>query len=372
MARSSSLLFAACLLGTASGLAHAQQLVLKREPPRIQWSGCPAITAPEAGDAQQVQHAEQLAARATEAAILGDNAAALEHLTQAVALAPHSAALSYRRARALETLDRGDEAVAEYCRYLALPGATDVAEVEQRLAELTGADQQAVPAAAAHAYEAGIEQYDAGSLQLAEASFADAHQSAPDWSAPVFNRAIVRMALGRQDAAAEDLRTYLEMSPGASDFDVVLDLLSTIRGSTSPDPLVALATGLVVPGLGHFTTGRPVRGAVILGSATGALAVGLLTQRTEVDCLAVPVDGRCPPDQILRERVERPYLTAAIAVAAAIGIGGAIDAYRSARSRGDAAPALLRLNGQDGAALEVPGLYLDGDGARLDLLRLRF
>ena len=372
MTRSFSLLFAVGLLGAATGTVHAQQLVLKREPPRIEWSGCPQIRVPEADDARQLQQAEQLAARATEAAILGDNAAALEHLTQAVALAPRSATLSYRRARALETLDRSDEAVAEYCRYLALPGATDVAEVEQRLAQLTDADEQAVPAAAAAAYEAGIDQYDAGSLQLAEGSFADALEAAPEWGAPVFNRAVVRLALGRQDAAAADLRTYLEMSPGAADFDVVLDLLSTIRGSTSTDPLVALATGLVVPGLGHFTTGRPVRGAVILGAAAGAIAAGLLVQRSEVDCLAVPVDGRCPPDQILRERVERPYLTAALAVAAAIGVGGAIDAYRSARSRGDSAPALLRLDGQDGAALEVPGVYLDGDGARLDLLRLRF
>lgn len=363
------------LLGCLAARAGAQTLLLKREPPLVEWAGCPALPPPESTDDARRQQAESLAASATEASILGDNAAALDRLTRAATLDPASPAITYRLARTLEVLDRDDDAVAEYCRYLSLPGAADSAEVRDRLAELTQPDGIAVSAAAAQAYDTGIAHFDAGSLVQAEAAFQQALDAAPMWSAPVFNRALVLIALGRRDEAARDLRQYLEMSPGAPDFDQVLDLLSSLRGVSPYNPVAALATGLVVPGLGHFTTGRPVTGAVFLGSAAGALAVGLLTQRTEVECLATPVDGRCPPDQVLRENVERPYLTAALAVAAAIGIGGAIDAYRGARSRNAAAPEVLRFgeqNGAGGAALVLPRVHLGPDGPRLYLLRLRF
>lgn len=350
--------------------AAQQSLALKRAAPRIAWSGCGAVVSPPTVAAARQQEADALATSATQAAILGNNAAAAEMLTNAARLNPRSEAIAYRLARTLEELGRRADALASYCRFLALaPDAADAAEARERISGL--AERGGVPAAAAQEFTAGLAHYDAGRLSEAEAAFGRAFAAAPTWSDAVYNRGVTRLALGQRATGTADLRRYLELSPGAPDLGAIVDVLA-LHGGAGPapyNPSVVFVSGVLLPGLGHFTTGRVGTGMLVLGVAAGAIAAGMLVEQTEVVCLAPPVGGDCPPDQVLREEVSRPYLMPGIAVAAGAGILGAIDAVRGARRRNAEAAAGIRVGN---ATLQAPAVRLVQDGARLDLLRFRF
>jgi tetratricopeptide (TPR) repeat protein len=364
---------AACavsLAGAAAGWTDArlaaQQPGLKRDVPPITWTGCPDARTPrEVGPAQRLE-AERLAAAATQASILGDATEAANLLAQAAAIDAGSPAIAYRLARAEDDLGRAGSAIAAYCHYLTVaPDAPDAADVRARIDALASPPGLTVPAAAADAFHTGVAAYDAARLQAADSAFGRAALAAPAWADPLYNRGIVRLALDRRDAAAEDLRRYLELNPGAPDFNQVLDLLGGLRGVVAApySPVNALAAGLVVPGLGHFITDRTTTGLAFLGAAAGAVVAGLAVQRVRVECLSPTEDGVCPPDQVLDERTERPYLGAGIGVAAAVGIWGAIDAYRGARRGNDRAAAMLRV-----------GLKIQHstNGTRLEFVAIRF
>jgi tetratricopeptide (TPR) repeat protein len=368
-----------CLLIGLQAQAAAQQLEIKRDLPPIAWGGCPGSASGPAESVSQARRdqAARLAADAGQAAILGDNAAAGDLLGRAVTLDPAAPALAYRLARTLEELRRRDDALAEYCRYLSIAGdAPDTAEVRNRIDALTRTSGLAVSPPAARHFETGIASYDAGRLVEAEAGFGAASEAAPDWGAALYNRAMVRVALNRREAAAADLRRYLELSPGSSDFDAVLNLLGSLRARPAAplSPTGALVTGLLLPGLGHFTTQRTATGVLFLGAAAGSAAVGLLVERVNVKCLATPVDGTCPPEEVSDRDVSRPYLVPGIATAAAIGILGAIDAYRGVRRMNERGAALrVGWNGSGPAvAAGVPQLSSAGDRVQLELLHVRF
>lgn len=361
---------AALLLALQATVASAQQLELLREIPRTTWMGCPRIASDaDEPSAEQRAEAERLANEATQAAILGDPGAALELLSRAGELDPTSASIAYRLARSLDEHDRSDEAVLAYCRYLALaPDAPDAADAQQRIAAVTDAGGFTVPAVAAAEFRAGLAAFDARDITGAESAFSAAAEAAPAWGAPYYNRALMRLAMDRRSEAADDLRRFLEHAPGSPQFDDVLDVLGTLRGGRAPyNPGMALFSGLIVPGMGQFTTGRPGIGALFLGAAAGSLAAGVLIEKTEVQCLSPPVDGVCPPDQVARSAAEQPYLLPAVAVAAGITIFGAIDAYRGAKKRN--AEAGVRVGR---ARVTAPAFHLALDGVRLELIRLHF
>jgi tetratricopeptide (TPR) repeat protein len=312
-------------------------LPLKREPPIVAWEGCPPAAVPPAPTDSARSEAARLTAAANESAILGDNAAAVALLAQAAALDPREGRVAYLRARTLDLLGRSDEALAEYCRYAALvPDSADRPDVEDRIAELAGSRGFTVSAGAARYHATALARFDDGQPQLALAVLDSAVTAAPEWANALYNRGVVKLALGHTDAAEADLRHYLRLSPGAADFDIVLDVLGRPQAAPAYSPGAALAAGLVVPGLGHFTTGRPGRGAVFLGSAAAMIGGGLLATTTRVECLSPAVDGHCPAADVLRETTERPALVPALIGAAVTGVVGAIDAYRGARRANDA------------------------------------
>lgn len=352
--------------------ASAQQLALKRAAPRIAWSGCAPAASPPTVPAARRREAEALAESATQSAILGNNTAAAELLANAAQLDPASEAIAYRLARTLEELGRRDEALTGYCRFLALaPDDADAADARERITVLADRGGAAVPADAAHEFQVGITHYDAGRLAAAEAAFGRALEAAPRWGDAVYNRGVARLAQARRSAGIADLRRYLEMSPGAPDLGAIVDVVALYGGAEAApyNPSLVLASGLLVPGLGHFTTGRPATGALVLGVAAAGLAAGLLIEETDVVCLSPPVNGNCPSDQVLRRDVSRPYLVPGIAVATSAAILGAIDAFRGARRRNAEAAAALRVGS---ASVHAPAIRLGWNGARLDLLRIRF
>jgi tetratricopeptide (TPR) repeat protein len=372
------LLACASFIGMAPAGLRAQALPLKRDVPAVIWTGCPAVPdTPDIGPAQRLE-AERLAAEATQASILGNGRDAATLLARAAEMDPRSASILHRLARAEDDLGRTDSAVAAYCRYLAVAAESpDADDVRERIDALARPAGFAVAAAAADAFRSGIAHYDAAGLDAAETSFSWAADAAPDWADPIYNRGLVRFALDRRAEAADDLRRYLEMNPASADFNRVLDVLGTLRGvvPTPYSPGSALAAGLLVPGLGHFTTDRTGTGLAFLGAAAGAVAAGFTIQRVKVRCLAPPVDGVCLPDDILREETERPYLVPGIGAAVAIGIWGAIDAYRGAQRRNERAVELLRVGsvwGGDAVLVALPHHIRDGGNTRVGLLTLRF
>jgi tetratricopeptide (TPR) repeat protein len=374
MTRAASL---AALLLLFPLMLPAQQLRLKRDPPKVSWPGCPPASKPAAVPEPERQEAERLATAATEASILGDNTSALDLLGRAAARDPSSDRIAYRLARTLEVLGRRTDAVTEYCRYLAIaPDAADAPEARGRIAALTAAGGFAVPAAAADAFAAAIAHYDAGRLVEAEAALSAALDAAPDWADALYDRGVVRLGLQQDDGAADDLRRYLELNPGSRDFaDVLRALRSVPNATTLYSPSAVFASGLLLPGLGHFTTGRPTSGLLVLGAAAAAVTAGVFMQRVQVQCLAPTANGTCPTDQVARRTTARPYLGPAIGAAAAVSVLGAIEASRGAQKRNDRAADLLRVGGRDGAggaALLIPSVDAGQDGVRVSLVRLTF
>jgi tetratricopeptide (TPR) repeat protein len=354
--------------------AAAQQPRLLREVQPLSWRGCPARVETIAhGTVQQRQEADRLTAAATQAAILGDTRTVLDLLNRAAQLDPSSPDIAYHLARAHEEAGSAASAVAAYCRYLLLaPDAPDSREVAQHLSQLAAeANLTAeLPVVAVRWFESGIVMYDRGNLASADEAFTHAFQAGEGWAAPLYNRAVVRLAQDRRDAAVADLREYLGLSEGAAQAAEVVDLLVMLPAATRSPPgrAGALAAGLLVPGLGHFTTGRPARGAVIFGAAAAAVGAGLLMERVNVQCLTPPDEGRCPPEQVANETRERPLLIPGIGVAAAIAVVGAWDAWRGVQQR----PRAATSRSTRSEISFAPAVGVGRHGARVEVLRVRF
>ncbi|MCA1789112.1 MAG: tetratricopeptide repeat protein, partial [Thioalkalivibrio sp.] len=250
------------------------------------------------------QQAERLSSEANQAAILGDQDGAVALLREAAELDPLSSAVAYRLARILEDAGEAEEALGEFCRYLALePDAPDAAETRLRTERLADPDRTPLSPAARSAFEQGITAFDQRAYDEAARHFSRAILEGPDWDAAHYNRGVSYLRAGRTSAAAADLQYYLETSPAAGDRDVVQAQLRGITPALAPEysPGIALTTGLLVPGMGQFYSGRPGLGFLVLSTAGTAAAVGFLHRKVEVDCLQIPEGGVCPPQQILDE-----------------------------------------------------------------------
>jgi hypothetical protein len=101
----------------------------------------------------------------------------------------------------------------------------------------------------------------------------------------------------------------------------------------------ALASG-IVPGLGQMNTGRPVLGVAVLGGVLGATLFGLQQETKTVQKEFIDPFGN-PYMQDVTTR-ERPNLAIAAAGAAALWIGGAIEAMLHARGTRARAEAIIQ------------------------------
>jgi len=329
------------------------------------------------------QEAERLASEANQAAILGDRDGAMALLQEAAELDPGSSAIAYRLARILEDAGEADAAVGEFCRYLALePDAPDAAETTLRAERLADPDGTPLSPAARSAFEQGVTAFDQRAYDDAAQFFSRAILEGPEWYEAYYNRGVSYLRAGRARSAAADLEWYLERNASADDGLAVQEQLERITATLAPrySPGIAFTTGMLIPGMGQFYTRRPGLGFLILSTAGTAAAVGILHKTVEVDCLQVPENGVCPPQQILAERVKRPLLVPGLVTAGAITLVGAIVAARSARGPDPlvssetgalqvALPGAGSLRMSPSLRLE-PASWHDG-GARL-LLQVRF
>lgn len=172
----------------------------------------------------------------------------------------------------------------------------------------------------------------------------------------------LRQAIGGQRDTAQLGRT--DSTPARADPTEAARSMQTYSAGG------ALAMGLVVPGLGQMYAGRRILGLVSLAAAGSAAAAGFLYERVSVDCRIQPVNGSCPPADVLNERSERPYLTAGLAGAVAVTLIGALDGFLSAR-RANARAAGAGASGRSGLAI-LPDVRADAHQVRVEWVRIRF
>ncbi len=364
------------LLGAFPCTLRAQLPPLKVTIPGFEGSSCPAPAtssavqvAPEAED-----EAVRLRSAASQAIVLGEPERARDLLARAAELDPASGALAYQYGRVLEDLGDVDAARSAYCRTLAVsPDGDEAADAQRRLAALAARQRPPVPQQAVDDFLEGVARADAEQWTAAADAFTRATDSAPEWPEAWFDRGVVFARLDRREAAAQDLRRYLDLRPDAIDARGVAELIGQLATPTGgPRAGVAFTLGLLVPGMGQFYSGRPAMGMAVLTLAGSAATAAFLVQEVKVRCLAdVDPGAACPPSQVLDEQTQRPYLVAGLAVAGAVTLIGAIEAavHASGHSTelalrsGNAAPRLAL-----GAGVEAGG----GGTLRLRFLRLRF
>jgi tetratricopeptide (TPR) repeat protein len=330
----------ACLVALPS-LTSAQQRASQRAPlkrgvpvvaPR---PSCAAMPAPKPVTDAQHRAARELAQKAQQSAILGDRTAARDQLRQAIALDPRDADLAYQSARAQESAGELDDALLEYCRFLALaPNAPESGEARDRVAALTRSAQATVSDKILAPFRAGVAAYEAGRMPEAEARFSEAIALQRDWADAYYDRALTHIARGSRQLAIMDLQQYLRYKPEAEDRAAIVARIVGLRdGPLSPG--AALTYGLVFPGGGQLYTGRKLIGIAVLGASAGVLTYALKTDPVQESYQAI---GKIPfTDSTYvytdtRTVLGRPYLKAGAAGLAALMLASAFEASRYARS----------------------------------------
>lgn len=248
---------------------------------------------------------------------------------------PTNPELAYQLARAHDAVGAGDDARAEYCRFIALaPTAPEAAEARERVGALTRPTQATVPEQVMAPFRSGIAHYEAGRFAQAATAFSSAIVAQPDWADAYYDRALANAARGQRALAIADLQQYLRLRPDAEDRQVVIARMNGLRAEPL-SPTAALGLGLVVPGAGQMYTGRKFFGLATLAVAGGAVAYALksdlVTERYMVTDDQDPFGNVLPPYVATRRVPGRPYLTAGLATAGAIAVSSALEAFVYAR-----------------------------------------
>jgi tetratricopeptide (TPR) repeat protein len=365
-------------MGAMAGSAAAQDLPLKRPVLTPIIVSCPTFAAPGATVTQVVDEANRLATLGQEASIEGDHRAARDLLKQAAQLNGRDATLAYRLGREYEEMQQRDDAVHEYCRYLALaPNAGDASQVAERVAKLLPATQLAQGAEMVREFKSAIASYDAHDWSAAADGFGKVMTGAPALSAPVYDRGVAYARDGNNASAIRNLSRYVQMEPQAPDAAAVRARIQTLRHGI-PSAGTAFGIGLL-PGGGQFYTGQPVLGAVVIAGAASGIALALRTRTITRDTLfQSPFGGTYPGTYT---QTQHPTLAVGVAIAGGVTILGAVQAAIVAHGRGagltdaDArAPSQSALLPHVGpVTVELPTVLQAPDGLRLALpIRVTF
>ncbi len=357
----------------------AQELSLRREYPGSGPYLCPAPPDASVPSMEALEQASQLGSAANQADILGDLDRARDLLARATEVDPTSATLAYRYGRVLEDLGARPDAMAQYCRVLALAADEDADEdmeefsdASKRLQSLHAESWRDIPEGAVQAFVIGLNLADEGRDQAAAKSLASAEGLAPLWADAAYNRGVVLDRLGRRAESADAFRRYLTLQPEAEDAILVSERIGELRGGGGfANPQAALTLGMLMPGMGQLYSGRPKVGLTVLGLAGGAVAAGLLVREVSTQCLANDngLEG-CPAGQVYFEKTDRPYLMPALGVAAAVTVVSAIEAFIKARRAPPHAPqgrSEPRTN-----HVSLPTLSSSGRGVDVNVVRITF
>ncbi len=315
---------------------HAQELGLKLTLPGQAAFSCPPFTPPTGLSEEERIEAGRLGSNANQALILGDLERARDLLARATELDPGNAELTYRYARALEDLGARTEAVEQFCRVLLIgAGIEGVGDAQDRLEALLRAEQDQIPFQAVESFEQGLAEANSGQPDRAINSFGSAWEIAPDLAEAVYNRGVLHARMGRGEAAMADLQRYLAIRPEAEDAIQVSQTIGQLQGlGNLPRPGSALGLGLIFPGAGQFYSGRAWAGVGVLTLTAGVAAAGFLIEEVTVKCVGTSsTGGQCPPDRVIGEEKDTPYLIHGLAAAGAVVVLGAVESFLRARTR---------------------------------------
>lgn len=332
----------AVLLVAGSRLG-AQGLQVKETLAGSGATGCAAFPPPRVSTTPEspnvTAEARRLIAAAQDDALLGEHAGARDAFAKALELTPGNARVAYYLGREHEALKAASEAVAAYCRYLALaPSAPDGDEVRGRIVRLMPSTELTKIDEAQSTFRSGVTLLQRGQYTAADSAFASVSQAMPSAPEPYYNRALARAAQGSRRPALDDFEKYLELAPSAIDRGAVRLAMSGI-----PDGVfstrASFGSGLLFPGLGQMTTGRPVWGVLVLAAVSGAGVFAMqssqsIQARNFTDPFQNPYVDSIPT-------TKHPNFVAAAAGAAAIWIGAAFEASSYARRSHRKAEAII-------------------------------
>lgn len=320
---------------------HAQTTAASREPlkPRPvtvrMRPSCPAsVTQSGMPTDAQRRDARDMAQRARQSAILGDDAAALSQLRGAAGLDPTEPSIAFELGRAYEAAGAKSEAASEFCRYLALaPNASEAANLRERVATLSPPRADTINTIAGSAFDRATDAYNQGRWLESEANFGTAIKIDSTLAEAYYDRALVRTMLDHRDDAASDFQHYLKLRPDAPDrMGIVarVDLLRAQRLSASQ----AFGLGVIVPGGGQFYSKRPGRGLLSLAAVGTAVAFALTEKSTATTKTQTGMDpfGNTYSYSVTTQHKSRPYLVPGIAIAGGVALMSAIDASHYVRN----------------------------------------
>jgi tetratricopeptide (TPR) repeat protein len=350
----------------ASAGASAQTLALKPRP-RAASLLCEAGPAERPATDGDPAELERLVNAATQAMILGDLDVAAEFLDQALEADPGAAEAVYLRGRITADRDGSEAAVPWFCRYLRLaPNGRSAAEARRRLEQ---AVEQGAGASLLAAFTGAVTRFETGELERADAILGALIAEHPIPEA-LYNRALVRLAQERPVEARADLARYLELEPDAGDRPEVEEAILTLEeGRPVRSPGAAFLVGALIPGGGQYYTGRTGFGALVTGVVGGAVAAGLLYERTIIRCRSPLPSGECPQDAIAGTETERPLLAPALGVGAGLMLVSAIEAALHARGRSAALSVPVGTDGRSSLDFAPPPVV---SGGALDVRWIRF
>lgn len=308
---------------------HAQELSPKRSLTTGPAPGCAITAAGQAPIARRDNaEARRLAAAGQEAALIGDQAAARDAFARAAVLNPGDERVAYDLARAHEELADTVKAIGEYCRYLTMsPGGREATDVRDRLGRLVPAPAQQRARDVEVAFRLGLALFDDGRYEAAARAFGDVVRDAPMAPEGFFNRGLAFAAAGKRANALSDLEQFRAAAPTVDDRVAVGRAIEILRRPVySPGKALAFS---IVPGMGQFYTGRPVRGVILLVAVAGSVAFALQEQTTETQVSYTDPNGQ--PAPYTQTTVDRPNFETGMAIALGLTIVGGIEAVWFAR-----------------------------------------
>jgi tetratricopeptide (TPR) repeat protein len=310
----------------------AQQLAPKRSLASGAPQGCAALIAPQGFSNSPVAddaETRRLISAGQEASLQGEHAAARDAFAEAAKRSPNNPVLAYYLGREHEFLSSSTDAVREYCRYLQLaPNARDADEVQGRIVRLVPRSQLAQVDEARANFSSGVALLERRQYIAADSMFGAIATKLPNTPEIYYNRALSRAARGERALATEDFQKYLDLSPNPGDRAAINAAVARLQDRVFGSGQ-ALGSGLLLPGLGQMSTGRPFVGVAILGAVTGAVVWGMAKEQGfEVATFQDPF-GNPYVDSL--PRTTRPNFTIAAATAGVLWLGSALEAMSYAR-----------------------------------------
>jgi tetratricopeptide (TPR) repeat protein len=366
--RSSVVLTGLLLAVTAEGSA---QLAPKRTLAATAPQGCAALVRPlpPAGTVSDDTTTLRLISNGQEASLQGEHATARDAFADAAKRSPSNADLAYYLGRAHEQLSATTDAVKEYCRYLQLkPNARDADEVQGRIVRLTPQSQLAQVNEARANFSSGVALLERRQYIAADSMFGSILTQLPNTPELYYNRALSRAARGERALAIEDFQKYFDLAGNPPDRTAINSAMARMQDRVFGTSQ-ALGSGLVLPGLGQMSTGRPFLGVAVLGAVAGAIVWGMTEkQGFEVTTFQDPF-GNPYVDSL--PTTTKPYLAVAAGTAGLLWLGSAYEAMTYASRTRARAESIIRIGvaGSDATDAFV-GVSLSGARAGVRL-RLR-